>query len=1453
MNKKVLTLCAGLLLAGSATAWGQVVIEKGLVAGNNAYEVQSSTYAGLTQYVQENASNRGNMNFPTVSPFAIQTKYGAKPITELQHVDGQSDGRYFQLVVGEIAGMNGTNNGTDVLTMVWVNQSGELGPNQNSDPNATNLGAGHYEIQIENVNNANVPNNRITLDRTLWKVTANKLNGTNTLVYQLQNKASKVLLQLSRENVVNHAGATAKQGITEIEAQEVLLNITSGQPSWQWAEAQKAPRTSTSAIESGTVLRNNLTAQYDDNTEIHLAIKEVKSGGTTVSKTLGAIKMNSSINFVGSNDVVTISYNVGPTSYTETYTPVKFEGWEANPIILTAAQINAELGNEDEAATDAEKTKGYFHFEFDNDVQGDVNVMTASDFVAEAAKNEATYGAYNRLPGDAPDYYVRFMKKGSDGAYLRVDTAYYDASANDQYALKMTVDKVLYPRDAVLADGLKVNSDGALTDANGNVLTNTQIYTTAIANNTAKAYVQLKRQTNFRPIFYPSTQSLRLQAEMMYRADKTSDKPWWQQMVEDVNALGEMEPAEYAMDPNVSKAPENMHGYYPSYSQIIDLTKSESMKQYKQGHRLIHYANAWKATDLTNPAARNGYAPHGDYDKDATSGEDQMLWNAVGNVMLGGISQSSDKYKIYKYNTTNANYSWTDLTKFANVFVYDPAAKTQSNSTLAHINTTNKNEVEVASAGLVAVTAPEFALAHSNLVSIRTLTTGHRVLTTDVHDWNDKEYNGLNTYITLKEVKTESGLEEVAEIQEGFYYIINANKKNADLVKVGDYRYEDLAATNAMFSYWNSNTQKWDRASSGLDDANPSAPGLNVDRHKADKANVGNLVYSEDKKVIPSAQWYIKGSEGVYTIINRESGRPWGTSLWWKTDEPGVYVNLATYTDGSSLQQSYRDTIRIEAVPSSELTNPYMGYLYITQDELKADTVNYNVGMTMADATFTLTEDENGLLKLSQAEGATGDYKLERVFFSDKDNVSQDEKPTDEFLYGYVRPDANDPTAVDTTQMLKRAKYYIYKDDVSANTGTEETSIRTRKYITLDGGKYKLTSVKVKLNANGSSDNMDVEEILTPNSPNARRAFYIKQMSTVEPNQFVLVDPNVVTQTDNNTSSKTAYGARLFANQLTAEIQPSSLISDGASNAYASSIFSIDKKQAYNYIDIRPQGVARDTVEFYATKTDGQYLLSENANGLLESLDARLNKNNALFLDTANVAYPECPRFLIGLRSKDSVEISNLDDHNHHLFTDADYLINMVDSAKTNSAYVYKNQAFNETESYRLGFVRARHYADGTLKFLNKEGRVFDLKALGEDNLNIATFAFRYANADRNPNEFYIETMYNDTKKGWLATVNHVLVVTDNIQRAEVFSVNTETTEAPTANEAITAEGAVSVVATDGAVVIKGAEGKNVVIATILGKVVANETVNSDNETIAVPAGIAVVSVDGESFKVVVK
>ena len=44
-----------------------------------------------------------------------------------------------------------------------------------------------------------------------------------------------------------------------------------------------------------------------------------------------------------------------------------------------------------------------------------------------------------------------------------------------------------------------------------------------------------------------------------------------------------------------------------------------------------------------------------------------------------------------------------------------------------------------------------------------------------------------------------------------------------------------------------------------------------------------------------------------------------------------------------------------------------------------------------------------------------------------------------------------------------------------------------------------------------------------------------------------------------------------------------------------------------------------------------------------------------------------------------------------------------------------------------------------------------------------------------------------------------------------------------------------------------------VTVANILGQTIANQVAVSDNVTIAVPAGIVVVAVDGEATKVVVK
>ena len=173
--------------------------------------------------------------------------------------------------------------------------------------------------------------------------------------------------------------------------------------------------------------------------------------------------------------------------------------------------------------------------------------------------------------------------------------------------------------------------------------------------------------------------------------------------------------------------------------------------------------------------------------------------------------------------------------------------------------------------------------------------------------------------------------------------------------------------------------------------------------------------------------------------------------------------------------------------------------------------------------------------------------------------------------------------------------------------------------------------------------------------------------------------------------------------------------------------------------------------------------------------------------------------------------------------------------------------------------------------FFTEDGKVVSKMEVGNGDFNIAKYAFKMV--DETENEFVVETAsgyskkYNkvvdnnghehwtvasvESKPGYLRWVNDNLVVTEDIDKAAIFTMEASDKEA-TANENIAA-GNVVVAGVDGAVVVKGAEGKNVIVSTILGKVVANEVVSSDNATIAAPAGIVVVSVDGESFKVVVK
>ena len=292
-----------------------------------------------------------------------------------------------------------------------------------------------------------------------------------------------------------------------------------------------------------------------------------------------------------------------------------------------------------------------------------------------------------------------------------------------------------------------------------------------------------------------------------------------------------------------------------------------------------------------------------------------------------------------------------------------------------------------------------------------------------------------------------------------------------------------------------------------------------------------------------------------------------------------------------------------------------------------------------------------------------------------------------------------------------------------------------------------------------------------------------------------------------------------------------------------------------------------DTVEIYRVEYSDEFLFEHgNILGMTYNRDMY---NPSLYLDTAFVRNDtKKPTYMLAVAPEFEPNHTYCPLHGidadcpaEHLtiipgYTTARYLVSYTDSVAAHAAEL-KNEFLHEGQYTKLGFVDAVHRVDSVfVPTMSEENKK---TVITEGAILPYTFAFRIVNPETQ--SFYIEAAkLNDEKNpnsgyksSWMAWINGCPVLTDDITLAEEFNVR-EGKQAPTANETIEdAASAISVVATDGAVIVKGAEGKNVIVSTILGKVVANETVNSDNETIAAPAGIVVVSIDGESFKVAVK
>ena len=302
-------------------------------------------------------------------------------------------------------------------------------------------------------------------------------------------------------------------------------------------------------------------------------------------------------------------------------------------------------------------------------------------------------------------------------------------------------------------------------------------------------------------------------------------------------------------------------------------------------------------------------------------------------------------------------------------------------------------------------------------------------------------------------------------------------------------------------------------------------------------------------------------------------------------------------------------------------------------------------------------------------------------------------------------------------------------------------------------------------------------------------------------------------------------------------------------------------------------------MKFYRT-ADHAYLYADK--GLLEFENKQTEAGDLANLEVIPAVTEGAimPQYLVGKVTKvvegDTIWCNATASHKHETLADSlacphttiikdttfvNFMTNLKIDAKLDKANLFENKYS------RVGFMDG-YITDGKL-YWTVEGKEYNV-ALNENKHNPAKFQFRLV--EEGSNDFLIESEswgYDKDKNylpfeggvrpfengGWLKIQNAVPVIVrtdyeDAVASGETF--NVEAGSDITANETISTSNVV-VAGVNGAVVVKGAEGKNVIVSTILGKVVANEVVSSDNATIAAPQGVVVVSVDGESFKVVVK
>lgn len=567
-----------------------------------------------------------------------------------------------------------------------------------------------------------------------------------------------------------------------------------------------------------------------------------------------------------------------------------------------------------------------------------------------------------------------------------------------------------------------------------------------------------------------------------------------------------------------------------------------------------------------------------------------------------------------------------------------------------------------------------------------------------------------------------------------------------------------------------------------------------------------------------ASQWAVKDFDGKYTftLVNRETQQELELSMQ-ETKVKGEYEVVATGEDkkfGNLTEDGKKDTEEMKTIAGTKVkfipVEKVAGFLDLSKEEMEAGVSLLFKGKTdlIGEKTFYAAMKEQNTLTPSMKASELASLSIEKA----KGKINEDDK---------------DAVGNYTIQVVDVA--YLKDGKVVAAKDTLFVPAYTIFFVTGEGDAAKTFCLDKDMKYTEKSEGTNPAE------------FYFRQ----------------------NANGSYAMGF--------AENGPVSFGDEGTINASAKAIgvsqelaFTNDEASVY---DMKADKFANVTVQVN-DNSDKTTLAAEprhaSFDNMLGSINYQLNKNGItegilsaesmiFWLDTAD-SKATTPFFYI---SK-GIEVAEGEEKpaERMFMYNATDSMQVFDEGSAVASFNEKYMLEGTTKEDKIAKVIFRSATIAGVDTINtvvngKAAVVVAKEDKAEEVLGgLDNFKFGICLADPAVEGEYVIYSKADNSK-YVYALNGKLGLGSK-EQAMVFTLGTEV---PTGNESIDNSASSSIVVTGnaGSVTIQGAQGETAYVRNLLGMPLAETVVTSDNATIAVPAGIVLVTVGDETVKVVVK